>query len=39
MKESSAKNMLVFSHYPTDYFWMHPSFIATLQDDSYYYDY
>uniref|UniRef100_A0A7S3SG18 Calcineurin-like phosphoesterase domain-containing protein n=1 Tax=Strombidinopsis acuminata TaxID=141414 RepID=A0A7S3SG18_9SPIT len=30
MKKSTAKNLLVFSHYPTDYFWSVPAFIDGL---------
>lgn len=34
MRNSPHKNLLVFSHYPTDYFWMHPEFIGNLSDNS-----
>uniref|UniRef100_A0A7S2CTJ1 Calcineurin-like phosphoesterase domain-containing protein n=1 Tax=Alexandrium andersonii TaxID=327968 RepID=A0A7S2CTJ1_9DINO len=29
---SRAQNLLVFSHYPTDYFWGHPDFLAELSN-------
>merc|ERR1719382_44185 len=32
MKESSAKNMVVFGHYPTDYFWPYPEFMNGLRN-------
>jgi hypothetical protein len=32
--ESSARNLLVFSHYPTDYFWSRPEFLDALSDAS-----
>jgi hypothetical protein len=32
--ESPAKNLLVISHYPTDYFWSRPEFLDALSDDS-----
>lgn len=31
---SSAPNLLVFSHYPTDYFWAAPEFLGALRDSS-----
>jgi len=31
---SSRENLLVFSHYPTDYFWGAPDFLDALRDDS-----
>lgn len=33
-QNSSARNLLVFSHYPTDYFYSEPDFIAGLSDNS-----
>jgi len=32
--KSAAKNMVVFSHYPTDYFWNHSHFLDGLSDRS-----
>lgn len=32
--ESSARNLLVFSHYPTDYFWSRPDFLDALSNAS-----
>merc|ERR1719382_1004431 len=34
MEQSSARNLLVFSHYPTDYFDSEPDFIAALSNNS-----
>jgi len=34
MRKSSAKNLLVFSHYPTDYFVGKPEFLGNLSDNS-----
>merc|ERR1711971_676993 len=34
MTESSARNMVVFSHYPTDYFSSEKEFLATLSNNS-----
>lgn len=31
---STAKNLLVFSHYPTDYLWSRPEFLDALRDNS-----
>lgn len=31
--KTTAKNLIVFSHYPTDYLWMIPPFVNGLQDD------
>jgi predicted phosphohydrolase len=31
---STAPNLIVFSHYPTDYFWAAPDFLAELRDGS-----
>merc|ERR1712187_239003 len=33
-KRSKARNLLVFSHYPTDYFTSAPEFIAALSNNS-----
>lgn len=32
--ESSARNLLVFSHYPTDYYWSRPEFLDALSNAS-----
>jgi len=34
MNSSKAKNMLVFSHYPTDYLWSETEFLGKLSDAS-----
>jgi len=34
MSSSQAKTMLVFSHYPSDYFWAYPKFLAELSNAS-----
>merc|ERR1711972_623207 len=34
MDESKAKNLLVFSHYPTDYLWNETDFLGALSDAS-----
>lgn len=34
MAASEAGNLLVFSHYPTDYFWGHPQFLDELRNAS-----
>jgi hypothetical protein len=34
MQKSTAKNMVVFSHYPTDYFWEKEEFLAALRNNS-----
>jgi len=31
-RESEARNLVVFSHYPTDYFWGFPDFLAELSN-------
>jgi len=33
-RESQAPNLVVFSHYPTDYFWAFPEFLAELGNAS-----
>ncbi|CAJ1387273.1 unnamed protein product [Effrenium voratum] len=32
MENSNASNMLVFSHYPTDYFWAYPEVLGNLSE-------
>ncbi|CAK0830215.1 unnamed protein product [Prorocentrum cordatum] len=34
ISESTAKNMVVFTHYPTDYFWKYPDFLGALRNGS-----
>eukprot|EP00932_Pfiesteria_piscicida_P010079 SRR837773.20937.p2 GENE.SRR837773.20937~~SRR837773.20937.p2 ORF type:complete len:125 (+),score=51.01 SRR837773.20937:53-376(+) len=34
MAQSTAKNMLVFSHYPSDYFWAYPQFLDQLSNNT-----
>jgi len=34
MAMSTAKNLIVFSHYPTDYLWSNPGLLASLSDAS-----
>merc|ERR1712151_326366 len=34
VRESSAQNLLVFSHYPTDFFVSRPEFLDALRDNS-----
>lgn len=33
-RRSEARNLVVFSHYPTDYFWGFPDFLAELSNSS-----